>query len=351
MDKPLAIYYLDNPDEVVTGGHRYNAQFKQCLADYTGIPFCDQPQMYGHYKGWKYPFAPLFELNRLRMFKPGDMVFFSDTAYMYHLLLLMLTRLFKHTRNICIVHHFPWLGQTGFVAGVRRIWMKMYYRRMSEIIVPSPFTLDVAKSTFPSVKITYIPLPFEQRFAPSDNYENGRLLFVGTIEPRKGVHLLLEALTHVNKDYRLHLVGKTVDIPYLHQLKHYISAHGLTDKVVFEGAMDTEQLRQSYEQAEVFVFPSQLEGYGMVLVEAMQHGLPIVAFDNTAMPYSIHDGMNGYLAQNRNTVEMAEKIEKILGNLPERQKIQNGIRQHLRQLHTYDDFVAAIHSFWNTLIA
>lgn len=348
MDKPLAIYYLDTPNEVVTGGHRYNAQFKQCLAAYSGVTIHDMPQMCGYYKGWKYPFAPLFELGRMRVFTKGDVVFFSDTAYMYHLLLLMFVRWFKHTYNVCIIHHFPWLGQKGLIAAVRRILMKMYYRRMNEIIVPSPFTMDVAKQTFPSVKITYIPLPFEHRFVPSANYKKGHLLFVGTIEPRKGLHLLLEALTYVKKDYLLHIVGKVVNEPYMQQLNRYILSHNLQNRVVFEGSMDKEHLDKCYERAELFVFPSQLEGYGMVLVEAMQHGLPIVAFDNTAMPYSITDGVNGYLAQNKNTAHMAEKIEKILSNETERQQIQAGIRQHILHLHTYDDFVAGIHAFWNT---
>lgn len=348
MDKTLNIYYLDNPDTIVTGGHKYNAQFKQCLTDYTGISICNQPQMFGRYKGWKYPFAPLFELRRVCLFSKGDMVFFSDTAYMYHLPLLLLSKLCRYTYNVCIVHHFPWLGQTGIVAAVRRMLMKIYYRLMDEIIVPSPFTLDVAKTSFPSAKITYIPLPFEHRFAPSANYERGHLLFVGTIEPRKGLHLMLEALTCVRKDYLLHIVGKVTDKPYMQQLNRYILSHGLQKRVVFDGPMDKEHLDQCYERAELFVFPSQLEGYGMVLMEAMQHGLPIVAFNNTAMPYSIKDGVNGYLAQNKDTVQMAEKIEKILGNEVERKTIQSGIRQHILHLHTYEDFTAGIHAFWNS---
>lgn len=349
MDKPLAIYYLDNPKVAITGGQKYNAQFKQYLADYSGIPITDMPQMFGYYRGWKYLLAPLLELSRLRLFKRDDMVFFSDTAYMYHLLLLFLSH-FKHTYNVCIIHHFPWLGQKGLAAKIRKVLMKLYYRQMDEIIVPSPFTLDVAQSTFPSVKTTYIPLPFEHRFAPTTNYEKGYLLFVGTIEPRKGIHFLLEALTYVKKDYQLHIVGKVMDKRYMQRLSQYILSHKLGGNVIFEGTTDKEHLNQFYNRAELFVFPSQLEGYGIVLIEAMQHGLPIVAFDNTAMPYSIKDGVNGYLVQNKNTMQMAEKIENILGNETERQKIQSGIKQHINLLHTHDDFAASVHSFWNNII-
>ena len=179
----------------------------------------------------------------------------------------------------------------------------------------------------------------------------GYLLFVGTIEPRKGVHLLLEALTRVRKDFRLHLVGKVTDPSYKCRLDEYISSHDLSDKVVFEGVADKDGLDRFYNQAELFVFPSQLEGFGIVLIEAMQHGLPVVAFDNTAMPYTIKDGTNGYLAQNGNVAEMAEKIERIMGNTPEREKIQNGIKQHVYQLYTYEDFAAGVQSFWSTFTA
>lgn len=343
-----ALFWLDTPDEAVTGGQRWNQSFRQQVESLSGRTFTCLPQMPGHYPGWRMLLAPLAELVNLRRWHKGDIVFYSDTAYMYHTLLAMLDR---RSHKVCIIHHFDWLGRTGLVWRIRACIMRLYYSMMDEIIVPSPFTRDLAQRFYPKTSISYIPLAFSHTYHTYD-YQAGRLLYVGTIEPRKGLHLLLESLDILHRQgqsFHAHLVGRVVDAAYQQQLVRRIATLGLQDQITWQDNIPYEELLKQYERAEVFVFPSQLEGYGMVLVEAMQHGLPIVAYDNSAMPYSITDGVNGYLAANRDSRAFAERISRVLHNKNERARIQAGIRQHIQSLKTEADFVQGVKDLVNKL--
>lgn len=66
-----------------------------------------------------------------------------------------------------------------------------------------------------------------------------------------------------------------------------MSENGLEDVVSFSGRVSDEELRNYYSKAYCFVLPSLLEGYGMVLIEAMSYGLPVIAFNNSAIPFTL----------------------------------------------------------------
>ena len=118
---------------------------------------------------------------------------------------------------------------------------------------------------------------------------------------------------------------------YYRSLKEYIIEHGIEDKVIFEGRVSDERLNWLYENALLFLFPSLLEGYGWVMIEAMGRGVPVVAFNNSAMPYTVKDRVNGLLISNKNSDEMAEKVCEIISNKEELLRLQKGA------LKTYND--------------
>lgn len=347
----MRIIYLDNQDEAITGGQKYNHEFKKFLEEYSQIVIENMIGLACLYQGWKRYIAPILGLKRIRLFKDGDVIFWGDTPYKYLTLLLIATVLFKKTKNIVIIHHFLWLDQKGLFGRINKLWMNSYYRLMDVIVVPSPYTKDIAEKIFPNKQILYIPIPFESQCVPSDEYETGNLLFVGTIEPRKGLIFLLESMSifhrHSKITLKLNVIGKVVDTKYKEYIDEYIDANGLN--VHFWGRVTDEQLNMCYRKAEVFAFPSLLEGYGIVLIEAMQQGLPVVCFNNSAMPYTIKDGVNGYLASNKDSDDFAMKLLKICGNSENRSLIQRGIIDTISQIKTQVDFQEGIKFFWDTI--
>ncbi|MFF2019615.1 glycosyltransferase family 4 protein [Paenibacillus sp. NPDC058177] len=165
---------------------------------------------------------------------------------------------------------------------------------------------------FPRIKrsIDVVPLGADlSRFAPVSQPERLRLrglhrfppaftvLFVGRIIPRKGVPVLIRAVALLNRLTRAHLVvtgrGKPAYIRRLRQL-----ARRLGVPVTFPGSVPHEDIHSLYQAADVFVCPSQRhESFGLVNVEAMASGLPVVASSNGGIREIIVPGHNGYLVK------------------------------------------------------
>lgn len=338
-------FFFNHPKQVISGGHKYNDALLNCLEAHHDVDTVAMPRCAEMYSSWRKAYAPLAELKWMRMVKRHDLVFVDDSCFRYHLLLLLVLRILGRGTPIVIIHHFPYLNDRGLTRIVNFVWQYIYYALCRFLIVPSPYTLDVARKLYPGKRIFYIPIPFENRFETSDDEVEGRLLFVGTVERRKGLHYLIRALADVKKrvpSVHLDIVGKIVDNSYYRKLVDDITRHQLQTAVSFRGRVSDEALDELYRKAEVFVFPSLLEGYGMVLIEAMSHGLPVVAFDNSAMPYTIQHGVNGLLAKNRDAEALAGCIREIVGNLELRQKLQQGMRTTIGSLKTQSDFEKAV---------
>lgn len=343
--------FLDHQEKSVTGGHKYNDAFESYLKQMTGANVVYTPSCAVKYRGWKKIISPLAELKHLKMFNKNALVFFGDTSFKHHFLLALFNKWITKAKTTIIVHHFPFIEQQGLVWKINKWLMCKYTSLMDSIIVPSPFTLDVAQKLFPNKKIFYVPLPFEQKFKKSPNYEVGNLLYVGTIEERKGLSYLIDAISMLenNASVKLNVVGKVVDQVYYQNLQRQIKSLGLINNVNFLGRVSDETLAECYQKAEIFTFPSLLEGYGIVLIEAFNNGLPIVCFDNTAMPYTVKNGINGFVAKNKDAKDMAAKIQYLMGNILLREKLQDGIEEAVMNLKTQEDFENSIELIVNEM--
>ena len=116
-----------------------------------------------------------------------------------------------------------------------------------------------------------------------------RLLAIGTVTPRKGYLLLIEALAGLrNFDWRLTCIGSLERDPATAAaLRSEIAANQLGDRVALVGERPPELLSAAYRDADAFVLPSYHEGYGMAYAEALAHGLPIVATTAGAIPDTV----------------------------------------------------------------
>ena len=170
------------------------------------------------------------------------------------------------------------------------------------------------------------PLPrAEARQALSQPPDRHMILFVGRIQPLKGIDILLQALALVKqrdaviaKDLRLAIIGgdpnsdgdlEQAEFKRLDALRAEL---GLDDLVTFLGAKDQDTLVYYYSAAEMVVMPSHYESFGMVALEAMACGTPIIASDVGGLSFNIEDGFNGYLVPGRNPQALADKIILLL---------------------------------------
>jgi glycosyltransferase involved in cell wall biosynthesis len=141
-----------------------------------------------------------------------------------------------------------------------------------------------------------------------------RIIFVGRFDPVKGLDNLLRAMNSVGKvlpDAQLILVGDGKERKNLESLADSL---GIRDSVDFAGRLNGEKKTEYLCQADLFVLPSISEGFGIVILEAMACGLPVVATRVGGVPDLVEDGVNGYLVESRDFQEMAKKIILLLQN-------------------------------------
>jgi glycosyltransferase involved in cell wall biosynthesis len=181
------------------------------------------------------------------------------------------------------------------------------YRVDPEKVVVTPVARDKA---FKPISNRQVLESVRQKYSLPERF----LLCVGHLEPRKNIPRIVEAFQQVQargwNDLFLVVVGR----PSLRwqEIMRSIGDSDLGDKIRFTGFVEDEDMAGFYNLAEMLVFPSLHEGFGIPLVEAMGCGLPVVTSDTTALA-EVADGA-AVLVNPRSTEAIADGIEKILSS-------------------------------------
>ncbi|MBV9224090.1 MAG: glycosyltransferase family 4 protein [Acidobacteriaceae bacterium] len=219
----------------------------------------------------------------------------------------------------------------------------------AHFICASSFTRKTLIENGTSAKLVdVVPYGIDlQRFRPalpSENEDSSgvfRLLFVGTINQRKGIKYLLETLRLLrSKQIKLIVCGRVVD-----DLKIF---GPFGSQVEIRPSVSFPELLRAYQEADLFVFPSVVEGFAQVLLEALSCGLPILSTTHTAAPDLIEDGIHGFVVEPRRPELMAGKIEWLVQHRSQLREMKHAARERAEQF-TWDRFrkgiVASVQSF------
>lgn len=175
------------------------------------------------------------------------------------------------------------------------------------------------------------------------NIDSGYLLFVGGLYPRKGIKYLIKAFRIVSGKFPnlvLVLVG-LANSDYENKLRNLTRDLGLTKKVKFVGFVRDEQLPLFYSNASLFVFPSLVEGFGVVLIEAMLAGNAVVAFDIDAVNEVVKNGETGILVPPRDVEKFAQAIIKLLSDNNLRKEMEKAAIKRA-QCFTWDKHINSL---------
>jgi D-inositol-3-phosphate glycosyltransferase len=161
------------------------------------------------------------------------------------------------------------------------------------------------------------------------------LLFVGRVEPLKGIDILLGAAAQLEEasDCFVLVIGgdSSARDGEMAHLRDLASELGITERVNFLGAVDHEKLPAFYSAADVCVMPSFHESFGLVALEAMACGTPVVASRVGGLTATVRDSETGYLIPWHCPEPFAERLELLLGNEELRRAFGESAREEVER--------------------
>ena len=167
------------------------------------------------------------------------------------------------------------------------------------------------------------------------------LLTVGSIVPRKGYDVLVEALAQLkDRPWRLVIAGDNTRSPETAaRLDEDIARYGLSDRIEIAGPVSEERLSELYAEADLFVLPSRFEGYGMAYTEAVAHGVPVIGTNAGAIPDTVPPGA-GILIPPDDVEALAATLRRLFDNAPEREQLAAGARAASASFPTWRESAA-----------
>ncbi len=214
--------------------------------------------------------------------------------------------------NIKCMRHCikPWHFLSCYLRNKKRIALTK--EKVAFFIAPSK-KLKGYLEAFGFRNVVYLPHFLDLNFwkTTKQDREEGLILYVGAITPNKGIDYLIEAMPNIQREVekaRLRIVGIGSEREKLEK-----RAKELNITIEFTGKLKPEQVLEEYNKAKVFVMPSVwLEQFGMVGIEAMASGLPVVGSNIGGIPDWLVDGKTGYLVTPKDSNGIAEKTIKLL---------------------------------------
>ena len=184
------------------------------------------------------------------------------------------------------------------------------------------------------------------------------LLFVGRIERLKGIDTLLESAAVVSRtcagrNLKVLIVGGGGQNEEENaELRRVVELHyelNLQDQVEFVGSKPQELLPLYYSAADITVMPSHYESFGLVAVESMASGTPVIASNVGGLSYTVKDGETGYLVQGENHFALAEQVHALLKNPELRQRMGIEAASHAQQ-YSWHNIAAQIEEVYEEQI-
>lgn len=172
------------------------------------------------------------------------------------------------------------------------------------------------------------------------------ILNVGTIEPRKNMYNLIYSLLYAKHDATIVSIGRGVS-SYMRELEQLIDKKGLQKRVLFLHNVTNEDLPAVYQQAEIFVYPSYFEGFGIPILEAMVSDIPVITSSGSCFPETGGDAAR-YINPN-NPEEIAIHCDEIMSDTELQKKMVKRGRIHAEKFSDEAVVKSIMQVYHNTL--
>lgn len=242
---------------------------------------------------------------------------------------VLLCKLFG--RKVVIHQHNK--GMSGCIERWPYRWLIPYVYKRTRVILLSWYLYPDIEKAVKREQVVICPngipetVSGERLVASEDNVERGsgvccssptvNLLFLSNLIPSKGVYVLLDAckiLMHRGVAFQCNFVGGESKEMDRRVFGEAVKERGLEGHVLYHGPKYGEEKEHYWSMADVFVFPTfyHNECMPLTILEAMQHGLPVVSTDEGAVPDMVADGENGFICRRKDAEGLAQALELLL---------------------------------------
>jgi glycosyltransferase involved in cell wall biosynthesis len=216
-----------------------------------------------------------------------------------------------------------------------KLSLRLLQGKIFNMYTLSNSTKEQIEQLAPNLKgrVQLISYPISSVFCSSQNHTGSKhdeipiLLTIAGIEPRKGLDTLVKAVSLLQKETKVIIKGAVRSSAYLLNLKRMAKNLKVEDKLTFiTDTVDYDDLASYYRSASVFVFPSREDCLGVVILEALHCGVPVIATSVGGIPDMVENGSNGILIQSDSPKELADAISLLLDNDDLRQKLSQNAK-------------------------
>ncbi|MGA7192556.1 MAG: glycosyltransferase family 4 protein [Anaerolineales bacterium] len=215
-------------------------------------------------------------------------------------------------------------------------FLHLIWKNAFSIIANSQGLRDLALAFDARYEISVIPngVDVNQFEISRRDWSSPRILSVGRVVYQKGFDLAMRALSRLkDSEWTWTIAG---DGPQTETLKAMSEEYGINERIRFMGWLSTEQLKEQYAAATLFLFPSRDEGMPNAILEAMASGLPVVATKIAGNEELVLDGETGKLVPTEDVESLRESLGPFLGDAKMREQMGNAAHQRVESSFSWN---------------
>lgn len=277
-----------------------------------------------------------------KSFQKYDLVYYvpavTGFAFIRDLVLLLPLKISK--KKIIIHLHGKGINNKANKSKIYKVLYRYFFKNTTVICLSERLVYDIKDVFKGQIYIVNNGIKPETYLTHKNRNETPVILFLSNFIESKGILVLLEA-AHILKsqkfEFRLNLVGVSRgDI--MDKINYLISRYNLESHILSIGPKYGKEKKEAFQNADIFVFPTfySLETWGLVNIEAMQAGLPVISTDEGAIPDIVDDGVTGFISKKQDPIDLANKIAVLLKDENLRVEMGEKGREKFLNNYTYD---------------
>lgn len=237
------------------------------------------------------------------------------------LLISTISYLKTHTdaRYIAWIHNNFQTYMNNYTKGFKKYFISGL-REANEVVVLTNEDLNDYSQFNENINLIYNPITITNTNTQKSTLLNKNISFTARIVyDHKGIDYLVEVAKRLPKDWTISVAGQGHEEE---KLRKEIKEKNIEDKLILLGPLEDKELKKHYLNSSIYLMTSRWEGFGLVLVEAMDFGLPIIAFSQNGSNEVLANGKYGVLIENGNVSELTNQLAMLINDIEKRKHYQ-----------------------------